>query len=154
MFIPQINPFDHPPAIYAPAFDEQHALVTARNLLAQRDAAKGDYKDAVLALGRLLADVRRTLPDVPGQRGTLTFSPAFLAFTEKVGLTRSTVTQYMSYARDPKRLEANRSRMRGNNTPKHRYRRQTLEQILAAIENGFTADDIRAAIRKELDAPK
>src|SRR5438270_13770063 len=89
-------------------FDEARSLAACRVLIEQRDTAKGEYIDAVLALGHQLIQVRRAVPGASVRPGQESYSPTFLAFIEKLGIHRATATRYMSQARDPRKLDARR----------------------------------------------
>ena len=84
------------------AFDEERALAEIREQMVRKGAAKGEFQDAILPIGRQFIAARRAMPDVAGVSGRLTYGPAFLAFIEKSGLGRRTACIYMTYARNPK----------------------------------------------------
>jgi hypothetical protein len=144
--------FRNPPAIVVQAFDEEKALAECRALIEQRDGAKGEFKDAIIALGQKLIEARRAMPGQPLPNGRERHSPAFVAFFEKCGLSRSTANSYMSYARDPKRLEKNRDSVRQHGGGSRYARHRTLKEMLAAINNGYSLAEIKAAIQKELSS--
>ena len=145
----------NPPAVVVQAFDEVRALVEIQEAVARRDEAKGEFKDAISVVGRKLIEARRAMPDVPsrGSRGHLTYSPAFLAFIEKTGLTKSTARHYMSYVRNPKTLEKQR-----NNALCHggtgRRRRRLLTEVLDLLTKAPDLNTAIAVVREEINEIK
>lgn len=154
----QINP----PAMIQAAFDEARALAECRELIARRDEAKGEFKDAILLLGQKFIEARRMMPDVPSRSdggGARTYSPAFRAFIEKCGLAHITACHYMSFARDPKKLEAHKKR-KADITAKAggsgayqngRSRRRALVEVLDMLKKAADLDAAIEAIQEELN---
>lgn len=131
-------------AVVQAAFDEERALAKVQEAIGRRDDAKGEYQDAILEIGRTLAEARRAMPG-PIIGGVESYGPRFLAFIEKCGLAKHTAKTYMSYARDPQRLFAKRERntVRGRNQTAQYARRKTLEEIVDMLR---AADSIEQAI--------
>ena len=142
----QINP----PAMIQAAFDEARALAECRELIARRDEAKGEYKDAVLLLGQKFIEARRMMPGAVMPNGQENYSDQFKAFVEKAGLSVKTARHYMRYARNPKALE--RQRAVGRARDGARYRRakvlKEVAQLLAEAPDLATA---RRVIQEELN---
>jgi hypothetical protein len=134
-------------AVVQAAFDEEHALAEVRRHVKRRDAAKGEYKNAVIDIGRLLVEVRRAMPGVKRVNGQETPSAQFLAFVEKCGFTKAAAWQYMSYARNPEgyldRIKANAKLGREQRAGWKFHRRQTLAEIVDMLR---AADSIEQAI--------
>jgi hypothetical protein len=140
-----------PPAIVVQAFDEKRALTEIKTLVEYRDESRAGYKDSILQIGSWLIAARRAMP---GRKigGAEKFSDEFLAFIASAGIAMNTARQYMFHARNPGSLEA--KRRADTATRLSHGRRKTLEEIVKALDNGFTADEVIAAIRKELNESK
>jgi hypothetical protein len=137
-----------PPAYVVQAFDEAKAVAECRTLVKRRDEAKGEFKDAILALGQKLIEARRAMPGVilTGGHGGVreSYSLAFLAFVEKCGISRAAASQYMSYARNPLTSVRNKAHYASKNTPKFFYRRKTLAEVRELLQQ---APDVATALR-------
>lgn len=149
----QINP----PAVVQAAFDEARALAECRELIARRDEAKGEFKDAVALLGQKLIEARRAMPGVMGPFNKESFSPGFLAFVEKTGLALSTAKSYMVFARDPKKREAYNAKKGIRNAAKYRAkrnrdRRLALEEVVELLGQAPDLATARRVIQEELNA--
>lgn len=141
----QINP----PAMIQAAFDEARALAECRELIARRDEAKGEFKDAILLLGQKFIEARRMMPGTMAPGGMERYSPAFLAFVAKTGLSMGTAASYMGYARKPERLMVHRERVNHNNKFAHRAKiLKEVAQLLAEAPDLATA---RRVIQEELN---
>lgn len=142
----QINP----PAMIQAAFDEARALAECRELIARRDEAKGEFKDAILLLGQKFIEARRMMPGRRALNGVETYSDQFKAFVEKTGLSMSTVCGYMSFARKPESLTAHRKRgTRSSRAATHRMKAlKEVAQLLAEAPDLATA---RRVIQEELN---
>ena len=143
----------NPPAIVVQAFDEARAVEECKALIERRDEAKGEFKDAILALGQKFIEARRAMPDVPNLKGGgLMYGPAFLAFIEKCGLAKPTAAKYMSYVKDPRRLMATRTRgLADTNRYRARLRRQTLAEVSALLVEAPDLETARRIITEELN---
>lgn len=139
----QINP----PAMIQAAFDEAQALAECRELIARRDEAKGEFKDAILLLGQRLIAARKAMPGATGIGGKENYSVAFKAFLEKVGLATNTASTYMSYARNPARLAAQRSR-----DSQRARRTKVLTEVAELLAQAPDLDTARRVIQEELNA--
>jgi hypothetical protein len=153
----------NPPAIVRQAFDEEKALAECRELIARRDEAKGEFKSTILLLGQKLAEARQAWPDTVNSRGCgKTYNPRLIGFAEKLGIARGSLRSYLGFARNPQRLldHYQRSKKRdatlggGYKRGQGVARRKTLEEILAAYDNGYPPAEIFAAIRKEINEAK
>jgi hypothetical protein len=155
-FAPHLNvmhPALNPPAIVQAAFDEERALAEVRQAIERRDEAKGEYKDAILAIGQVLIDARRAMPGVM-VGGSEKYSPQFLAFVEKCGLGKMTAAHYMGFVRDPKRLELLRQKAaldRRRGGPTVRVRRKTLKEVLDMLKDADSVEQAMEVIRGELN---
>ena len=137
-----------PPAMIRAAFDEARALAECKELIARRDEAKGEFKDAVLLLGQKLIEARRAMPDVVFSDGKKCYSRGFSGFLEKAGLTVGGAYSYMRFARDPAKLD--RARRQARVGPRTRVLKEVVE-LLAQAPDLATA---RQVIQEELDAIK
>lgn len=142
----QINP----PAMIQAAFDEARALVECRELIARRDEAKGEYKDAILLLGQKFIEARKAMPGVIAPGGNERYSPAFKAFVEKTGLSIITACNYMCYARNPKRLEAARARATVSSLASTR-RAKILKEVAQLLAEAPDLATARRVIQEELN---
>lgn len=143
----------NPPAIVVQAFDEKKALAEIKAAVELRDESKAGYKDAILQIGSWLTAARRAMPGTK-VGGSERYSPGFLNFVASTGLTPDTARNYMGYVRDPSRLEAKRKLDSDRMARVSRVRRKTLAEIVKALDNGFTPDEVIAAIRKEINESK
>lgn len=145
----------NPPAIVHQAFDEEKALTECRTLIEKRDEAKGECRDAILALGQKLIEARRAMPGEMNTNGKEKYSPGFRAFIKKIDLSHGVVSTYMRYARNPDVLTAHRDRDRikklgAYHDRSKKLRRLTLAEVLAAYNNGHSPEAIFRAIAEEL----
>lgn len=138
----QINP----PAMIQAAFDEARALAECRELIARRNEARGEFKSAVLLLGQRLIAARAAMPGPMGVAGRESYSVGFKAFLGKLGLAMSTASAYMSYARDPARLSAQKVR------ESHRTRRaKVLKEVAELLAEAPDLATARRVIQEELN---
>jgi hypothetical protein len=139
-------------------FDEARALEEIKSQLERRDEAKGEFKDAILLIGQKLIEARRALPGASIGNGE-SYSPAFLAFIEKSGVKKVTASMYMSYARDPRRLDAERARQRAITAKmggamqraSTTHRRRTLADVQALLAEAPDLETARRIITEELN---
>jgi len=139
----QINP----PAIVQAAFDEARTLAECRELIARRNDARGEFKDAVLLLGQRLVAARAAMPGPVGVGGKESYSAGFKAFLEKLGLATNTASTYMSYARDPARLSAQKVR-----ESQRTRRAKVLKEVAELLAQAPDLDTARRVIQEELNA--
>jgi len=140
-----------PPALVQAAFDEARALAECKELIERRDDAQGEVKEAFLLLGQKLIQARRAMPGTMKPNGTEKYSPTFLAFIDKVGLTLATARRYMSFARDPKRLEANRAHARKRGSER---RVRVLKEVVELLAQAPDLETARRVIQEELNEIK
>ncbi len=144
-----------PPAMIQAAFDEARALAECRELIARRDEAKGEFKDAVLLLGQRLVAARKAMPGAPLPNGREHFSPAFVSFVEKTGLSFGTVKRYMTYARNPRQLESQRAREReraGITVSSFKHQRvKVLTEVAKLLAEAPDLATARRVIQEELN---
>lgn len=142
----------NPPAIVQAAFDEKRALAEIKEQIERRDEGRAEYKDSILRIGATFIAARRAMRG-PMVGGSEKYSPAFLQFVAATGLTPGSAGNYMGYARNPSRLEYKRRNdaKRPGAAP---ARRQALQEIVKALDNGHSVEDVIAAIRKEVNESK
>lgn len=143
--IEQINP----PAMIQAAFDEARALAECRELIARRDEAKGEFKDALLLLGQKFIEARRMMPGSPRPNGQENYSDRFKAFVEKTGLAIGTAANYMGYARKPERLMLHREKINHNN--KFARRAKVLKEVAQLLAEAPDLATARRVIQEELN---
>lgn len=149
----------NPPAIVVAAFDEARALEEIKAAVAARDEAKGEFKDAILVIGQKLIEARRAMPGIIGRNGRETYSSAFLAFVEQCGLSIHTARSYVTFARDPKRLERHRGRTHKGNNKRFigrlkETRRCALEEVRDLLQQAPDLETAQRIIQEELDEIK
>lgn len=149
-----MNPFENippeiinPPALVQQAFDEERMLAEVKVLIAQRDDGRETSNDAILAIGHKFLAARRALPGIPAAHGERD-SEAFRTLIGKVGLSRSTILGYMSYARRPDSLKRKRALARTGG--KFSSRTRFLKEIRDALLNA-TKEEVLDAINLELN---
>ena len=142
-----------PPGFVQAAFDEARALAECKDLLERREAAKGEYKSVILLLGAKLIEARRAMPDVVFGNSKPCYSRGFAAFIDKLGLKPSTAYSYMRFARDPKKLEAQKTRVQELTGPGRR-RARVLREVAELLEQAPDLATARRVIQEELDEIK
>lgn len=141
-----------PPALVQAAFDEVKAVAECRVLIERRDDARGDYSEAIIALGQKLIDARKAMPGPVLKNGTESYSPRFLVFIEKLGLSRSTAVSYMCFARNPQRLANAHNRYKRYTVGG--YRKKTLTEVQELLIQASTLEEARRVIEEELNEIK
>ena len=137
----------YPAAEVRQAFDEERAIAEVKEQIALRYESKEEYRAATVIIGNILIAARRAYPGKALPHGVETFSPRFCAFYEKLGFSKSTVTGYMTFAKNPASRE--KAKQRRDRRRVGFMRNAILTEIRDALLSA-SKEEVLEAINQEL----